>query len=125
MAKILIIDDEVQLRESICELLTIVGYDVVQARDGLDGLEKIKEFMPDLIICDVMMPILDGYGFIESHQLSNYSKIPVIFLTAKVDRKDFEKGLKLGVKAYLKKPFVFKELKQIIDCNLKSEIKEK
>jgi two-component system chemotaxis response regulator CheY len=121
MAKILVIDDEVKLRETICELLSFSGYEVVEAQDGKEGIEKVKECKPDLIICDIMMPILDGYGFMEKHQLSNYSNIPVLFLTAKVEQKDQEKGLALGVKAYLTKPFVFKELKQIIEFYLLPE----
>ncbi|TDD95055.1 response regulator [Flavobacterium cellulosilyticum] len=120
MAKILIIDDEVKLRENICELLLFVGYDVLEARDGIEGLEKLVQFRPDLIICDIMMPLLDGYGFMEKQQLSDYSNIPVIFLSAKLDQKDIEKGLALGVKEFFTKPFVFKELKQSIENYLLS-----
>lgn len=118
MAKILIIDDEVRLRETICELLSYAGYDVLDAQDGMEGLEKIKHFIPDLIICDIMMPTLDGYGFMEKHKISDYSNIPVILLTAKVELQDQEKGKALGIKGYLKKPFIFKELKNIIESQL-------
>lgn len=118
MAKILVIDDEIKLRETICELLTFVGYEVLQAQDGKEGLDKVNEFEPDLVVCDIMMPILDGYGFMEAHMLSNYSYIPVIFLTAMVEQSDKEKAIALGVKEYFKKPFVFKELKQIIEYHL-------
>ncbi len=121
MTKILIIDDEVKLRETICELLSFVGYDVHEAQDGKEGLEKVKQFKPDLIICDIMMPIMDGYGFMEEHQISDYSSIPVIFLTARVERKDEERGAALGVKGYIKKPFVLKELKQLIESHLSPE----
>ncbi|MFV5693038.1 response regulator [Flavobacterium sp. LT1R49] len=121
MAKILIIDDEVKLRETICELLSFVGYDVQEVQDGKEGLDKVKQFKPNLIICDIMMPIMDGYGFMEKHQISNYSDIPVIFLTARVERKDEERGLVLGVKGYLKKPFILKELKQLIEYHLSLE----
>lgn len=120
MAKILVIDDEIKLRETICELLSFVGYDVLQAQDGKEGLDKVNEFEPDLIVCDIMMPILDGYGFMEAHMLSDYSHIPVIFLTAMVEESDKEKAIALGVKEYFKKPFVFKELKQIIEYHLLS-----
>ena len=118
MAKILIIDDELRLRETICELLSYAGYDVLDAQDGMDGLEKVQQFMPDLILCDIMMPVLDGYGFMEKHKISDYSNIPVILLTARVELKDQEKGNALGIKGYLKKPFVFKELKNIIESQL-------
>ena len=121
MATILIIDDEVKLRETICEMLTLVGYNVVEAQNGKEGLEKVKESNPDLIICDIMMPILDGYGFMEAHRVSDYSNIPVIFLTARVEPSDKEKAIALGVKENFKKPFVFKELKQLIEYHLLPE----
>jgi len=121
MAKILIIDDEVKLRGTICELLSFIGHDVLEAQDGKEGLEKVDQFKPNLIICDIMMPVLDGYGFMEKHRLSDYSKIPVIFLSANVDENHEEKGLALGVKKYFKKPFVFKELKQLIEYCLLPE----
>ena len=119
MTKILIIDDEVKLRETTSELLTIAGYDVVEAQDGLDGLAKVNQTNPDLIICDVMMPNLDGYGFIEQLKHTNYPNIPVLFLTAKTELMDLEKGIALGAKAYIIKPFTFKDLKRIIEHHLK------
>lgn len=118
MAKILIIDDELKLRETICELLSFVGHTVFEAQDGKEGLEKVKKFKPDLILCDIMMPVLDGYGFMERHKLSKHSDIPVIFVTARVEDKDQEKGFNLGVKGYFKKPFIFKELKQLMEIYL-------
>lgn len=122
MAKILIIDDELKLRETIGELLSIVGYDVIEAQNGKEGLEKVQEHKPDLILCDIMMPILDGYGFLEQHKKSKFAHISVIFLTALIEHKDEEKGLALGVTAYFKKPFVFKDLKTIIEEHLKDKI---
>jgi two-component system chemotaxis response regulator CheY len=121
MDKILIIDDEIKLRETICELLLFLGYDVLEAKDGKDGLEKINQFKPDLILCDIMMPLLDGYGFMEIHNLSDYSNIPVIFLSAKVDSRDQEKILALGVKEIFIKPFVIKELQKRIEYYLLPE----
>lgn len=118
MAKILIIDDEETLRLTICELLSFVGHKVYDAEDGKEGLEKVKEFKPDIIICDVMMPKLDGYGFMQKHIASEYSYIPVIFLSAMIEPKDKKKGLSLGIKYFLKKPFAFNELKQLIENQL-------
>ncbi|WP_426092421.1 response regulator transcription factor [Flavobacterium sp. DSR3-2] len=118
MAKILIIDDELKLRETIVELLSFVGYEVFEAQDGKDGLNKVRQYKPDLIICDVMMPVLDGYGFMKEHKISEYSNIPVIFVTARIKQKDQKKGFALGVMGYFKKPFVFKELKQLIETSL-------
>ena len=110
MRKILIIDDEVNLRETIAEMLIYLGCEVFLAQDGAEGLQKIREIVPDIIICDVMMPNLDGYGFMQQHIISDYAQIPVILLSAKVEQKDEEYGLSLGVKAYIRKPFTFKEL---------------
>ena len=121
MTTILIIDDEEKLRETICEMLSFVGYDVYQAKNGLEGLEKVAQLLPNIIICDIMMPILDGYGFIKQHQLSNHSNIPVLFMTAKVEQKDVEDGTTIGVRGYIKKPFLFKELKRQIEFHLSFE----
>ena len=108
MTSILIIDDEEKLRENICEMLSFVGYDVYEAKNGMEGLEKVAQLLPNIIICDIMMPILDGYGFIKQHQLPNYSNIPVLFMTAKVEQKDVEDGITVGVRGYIKKPFPLK-----------------
>lgn len=118
MPKILIIDDELKLREAICELLSLVGYEVIEAQDGKEGLKKVEQFLPNLIICDIMMPVLDGYGFLEEHQLSEYSFIPVIFVTARVEENDQKKGFALGAKKYFKKPFIFKELLLAIEDHI-------
>jgi two-component system chemotaxis response regulator CheY len=118
MAKILIIDDEARLRETICEILSYAGHDIIEAQDGMEGLEKVDKFKPDIILCDIMMPILDGYGFMDKHKISDYSYIPVVFLTARIEHKNQEKIDSSGIKAYLKKPFVFNELKKIIESQL-------
>lgn len=118
MTKILIIEDEIKLRETVSELLSLAGYDVTEATDGLDGLEKVNQTNPELIICDVMMPKLDGYGFIEQLKKTKYSDIPVLFLTAKTELMDLERGIALGAKAYVLKPFSFQELKRIIEHHL-------
>jgi two-component system, chemotaxis family, chemotaxis protein CheY len=115
MKKILIIDDEVNLRETIAEMLIYVGFEVVLAQDGEEGIQKVEETNPDFIICDVMMPKLDGYGFMEHHVKSKFANIPVILLSAKVELKDEEYGLNLGVKAYVRKPFTFKDLLEKIN----------
>ena len=88
MATLLIIDDETVLRETLSELFTMVGHKVIEAVDGFDGLEKVKESKPDLIVCDIMMPKLDGYGFLKKHLASNLARIPVVLLTAKTEELD-------------------------------------
>lgn len=121
MATLLIIDDETDLRETISELFLMVGYKVIEANDGYDGLEKVKKSKPDLIVCDVMMPRLDGYGFLEQLKLTENSDIPVVFITARTEISDQEKGILLGARAYIIKPFSFKELKWIVEYNLKNK----
>jgi two-component system chemotaxis response regulator CheY len=88
MTKLLIIDDEIILRQTISELFSVSGYEVIEAQDGLEGLKKVNQTQPDLIICDVMMPKIDGYGFVEQLKKTNYRDIPVLFLTAKTELVD-------------------------------------
>jgi two-component system chemotaxis response regulator CheY len=116
MTKLLIIDDEIKLRQTISELFSLSGYEVIEAQDGLEGLKKIKQMPVDLIICDVMMPKLDGYAFIEQLKKTNYANIPVLFLSAKTELSDKETAMNLGAKAYITKPFAFNELKSIVEA---------
>ena len=118
MKKVLIIDDEIKLREAIVELFSFIGYQIVEAQDGLEGLDKVKSHRPDLIICDVMMPNLDGYGFLQNHINSEFSNIPVVLLTAKTEEVDEIIGKNLGAKDYIKKPFSFQELKRIVEKHI-------
>lgn len=76
---LLIIEDEIKLRETVSELLSLSGYEVYEANDGLEGLEKVNLTNPDLIICDVMMPNLDGYGFMEQLKKQNILIFPYYF----------------------------------------------
>lgn len=115
MKKIIIIDDEIKLREALVELFSFIGYEIIEAQDGLEGLEKVKLHQPDLILCDVMMPNIDGYGFLKKHSASENASIPVLLLTAKTEEKDVMTGKNLGAKEYIKKPFSFQELKKIIE----------
>ena len=115
MKKVLIIDDEIKLREALVELFSFIGYQIVEAQDGLDGLEKVKVHHPDLIICDIMMPKLDGYGFLKKHLASEQAEISVVLLTAKTEEVDEIIGKGLGAKEYIKKPFSFQDLKRIVE----------
>ena len=103
---ILLIEDNFDVRENTAEILELANYEVVTAENGKVGVMKAKEFLPDLIVCDIMMPQLDGYGVL--HILSKdvaTSHIPFIFLTAKAEKLDFRKGMNLGADDYLTKPF--------------------
>ena len=106
MAKILVIDDEAQLIEMVVMRLEAAGYEVVTASNGQEGLEKAKNIEPDLILCDVMMPKMDGYkvcGLLKND--SRYSKIPLILFTARAQQDDQEVGDEVGADAYITKPF--------------------
>jgi CheY-like chemotaxis protein len=106
MKKILLIEDNADVRENTDEILSLAGYNVVTAPNGKNGVELAMQEKPDLIICDIMMPELDGYGVL--HILSKKDEtagIPFIFLTAKTEKTDIRKGMNLGADDYLTKPF--------------------
>jgi DNA-binding response OmpR family regulator len=120
MKTILLIEDNTKIRENIGEILELAGYHVLSAENGKVGLGITKETTPDLIICDVMMPELDGYGVL--HVLSKNpatSGIPFIFLTAKAEKDDVRKGMGMGADDYLTKPFDDVELLNAIEVRLK------
>jgi len=124
MKKILVIEDNEDVRENIAEILELANYEVTTAENGKIGVSLAKEQNPDIIICDIMMPELDGYGVL--HILSKDPKsagIPFIFLTAKAERSDFRKGMNLGADDYITKPFDDVELLDAVESRLKkSEI---
>lgn len=120
MKKVLVIEDNHDMRENIAEILELDGYDVLQAGDGKAGVRHAKAHHPDLIICDIMMPELDGYGVL--HILSRNpetASIPFMFLTAKADKSDIRKGMNLGADDYLTKPFEDTELLGAVESRLK------
>ena len=120
MKKILVIEDNKDVRENTADILNLAEYEVITAENGRIGIEKAIQFKPDLVVCDIMMPGLDGYGVLESlHKNSNTSSIPFIFLTAKINRDDVRLGMNLGADDYLTKPFDEKELLEAIECRLR------
>ena len=111
MKKILIIEDNIILLESIYEFLTQEGYEVYKAMDGTMGIEKAMEFLPDLIISDINMPKKDGYEVCRMLQsIPETALIPFIFLTSKTQNEDLRRGMQLGADDFLTKPFEFEEL---------------
>jgi len=119
MKKILVIEDDQQIRHSITELLTYEGYEVVQAENGRIGLQRINESRPDIILCDIVMPELGGYGvLIELRRHQETADIPFIFLTAKSTMGELRKGMELGADDYLTKPFEVDELLSAIQTRL-------
>ncbi|MDE3235613.1 MAG: response regulator [Bacteroidota bacterium] len=125
--KILLIEDNIDMRENTAEILQLANYNVITAVNGREGVELAEKEKPDLIICDIMMPVLDGYGVL--HLLSKNEStagIPFIYLTAKAERSDLRKGMEMGADDYLTKPFDDIELLNAIESRLKkSEILKK
>lgn len=120
MKKILVIEDNEDVRENIQEILELSDYEVLIAENGKEGKEKAIAERPDLILCDVMMPILDGFGVLRIlSKTPETADIPFIFLTAKVERADMRKGMNLGADDYLTKPFDDVELLDAIELRLK------
>lgn len=120
MKKILVIEDNPEIRENTEELLTLTNYHVFTAENGKKGVEVAIREKPDLIICDIMMPELDGYGVL--HILSkreDTSGIPFIFLTALTEKSEVRKGMELGADDYLTKPFDDTELLKAIEARLR------
>jgi DNA-binding response OmpR family regulator len=120
MKKILLIEDNQDVRENTSEILALANYHVVVAENGKIGVELALHEKPDLIICDIMMPELDGYGVL--HILSKKpetANIPFIFLTAKTEKSDVRKGMNLGADDYLTKPFDDTELLNAIETRLR------
>jgi CheY-like chemotaxis protein/CRP-like cAMP-binding protein len=118
--RILVIEDNPEVRENIAEILELSDYAVVTADNGIAGVEAASKEPVDLIICDIMMPQLDGYGVL--HLLSKQQQtrnIPFIFLTAKSEKGDFRKGMEMGADDYLTKPFDGIDLLKAIEIRLK------
>jgi len=118
--KVLVIEDNDDIRESTCEILELAGFETYHASNGKIGVSMAQYELPDLILCDIMMPLLDGYGVL--HMLSKQastSAIPFVFLTAKTERIDLRKGMEMGADDYLTKPFSEIELLNTIECRLK------
>lgn len=106
MKKILVIEDEVFIRENLIELLEIEGFEAIGAENGCVGVQLAKESQPDLILCDVMMPELDGYGVLNALRIdSATATIPFLFLTASADRNNLQKIREMGMNDYILKPF--------------------
>ncbi len=120
MKKILLIEDNNDVRENTAEILKLAHYNVLTAKNGKEGVELAQKDRPDLIICDIMMPVLDGYGVLHLLSKNNdTSSIPFIFLTAKAERSDLRKGMEMGADDYLTKPFDDVELMNAIETRLK------
>ena len=111
MKTILLIEDDVVIRENTAELLEMAGFAVLTAANGQLGVAQALVTKPDLVVCDIMMPVLDGYGVLQIfNQNAHLAGVPFIFLTAKTERLDLRRGMALGADDYLTKPFDKAEL---------------
>lgn len=120
MKKILVIEDNAEVRENLEEILELSGYQVLTAEDGKVGVEIALKELPDLVLCDVMMPKLDGFGVLNIlSKKSSTSDIPFVFLTAKTEKSDFRRGMNLGADDYVTKPFYKDELLAVIETRLR------
>ena len=120
MTVILVIEDDLPVRTTILDVLKAEDFDVYGARNGVEGLHIARERLPDLIISDVIMPALDGYGVVrELRQDPKTATIPIILLTAKADRHDMRQGMEFGADDYVTKPFTINELMNAVGTQLK------
>jgi DNA-binding NarL/FixJ family response regulator len=118
--KLLLVDDDPNLILLVKDYLEFRGYEVVTAENGREALTVLGQELPDMIICDIMMPEMDGYGFVEELRKQNQASwIPVLFLSAKGQSQDRIKGLNLGADVYMVKPFEPEELVAQVESSLK------
>jgi DNA-binding response OmpR family regulator len=118
--KILVIEDNNDIRENTAEILELAGYDVLTAENGRRGVDIATKERPNVIICDIMMPELDGYGVLHLlRKNAETENVPFIFLTAKTERSDFRKGMEMGADDYITKPFDDSELLNAVEVRLK------
>ena len=120
MKKILVIEDEPEMRRNITALLRYHDYEPIAAENGRQGVEAARRENPDLILCDVMMPELDGYAVLQALQAdASLTRIPFIFLTAKGEKEDLRSGMNLGADDYLTKPVANADLVRAIETRLR------
>jgi CheY-like chemotaxis protein len=111
MGKILVIEDEPQMRLNMLTILEMEGYDAIGAEDGRKGVARAQVDQPGLVLCDIMMPGLDGYGVLRELRANpTTANIPFVFLTARGEKGDVESGLAMGADGYLTKPVILNDL---------------
>jgi two-component system, sensor histidine kinase and response regulator len=111
MATVLVIEDEAPLRANLARILSAESYRVVTAADGDEGIRRVLEERPDLVICDILMPGTDGFGVLAAlRSRPETATIPFIFLTASADKDDLARGLQRGANEYVTKPFKIADL---------------
>lgn len=115
MVRILVIEDEAPIRANLRRLLRMEGFEVAEAADGLQGLALARSLLPDVILCDVMMPEMNGFGVLGALRAeAATAEIPFVFLSASADHADLQNGLALGACNYITKPFNIQALLDIL-----------
>jgi DNA-binding response OmpR family regulator len=113
---VLIIEDEKQVRESIVDILKLKGYKTLEAADGTTGFELAQTLIPDVVLCDIMMPFMNGFETISKFKSNSLTKyIKFIFLTAKTEDENRQLGIELGASAYITKPFAVDQIINAIE----------
>ncbi len=127
MNKILVIEDEDNIRDNISDVLSLNDFEIFTAENGIEGVRLAKQINPDLILCDIMMPLMDGYGVLnEIKSDEKFTLTPFIFISAKSNHEDIRNGMNLGADDYLIKPFLLQDLLKIVSLRLEeSERKRK
>ncbi|MER3431840.1 MAG: GGDEF domain-containing response regulator [Leptolyngbya sp. ERB_1_1] len=122
MKTILVIEDDELIRNNLIEILELEGFRAIEAENGQVGVQKAQTYLPDLVLCDICMPELDGYGVLETlRSTTQTSTIPLVFLTAKSDQRDLRHGMNLGADDYLVKPCSVSELIGAVSSRLKKQ----
>ena len=123
MSLILLIEDNQDVRENLTEMLNLNGFDVMEAENGMHGLDLMEEKLPDLILSDIMMPIMNGFEFlIILKEDKRTAEIPFVFVTAMIEKKEIEKAFAAGANDYITKPFDLSELIDKINSLLSKKI---
>lgn len=118
--KILVIEDNLDMLDNISEILALANYTVLSANNGKEGVKQAKASHPDLILCDIMMPGLDGFGVLKIlSENENLNHVPFIFMSAKAEKDDFREGMRLGADDYLTKPFEDIQLLEAVEMRLR------
>jgi len=116
MKTVLVIEDNPDIRENTAEMLELENFNVVTAEDGLQGLELALAHLPDVILCDIMMPKLNGYEVLKQLKENEATvNIPFIFASASVEKKEIKHAMQLGADAYIRKPFDLTELMELVN----------
>lgn len=111
MPKVLLIEDDHDIRENTTEMLELSGFEVFIATNGEEGIQKLTKVSPDVILCDIKMPQLDGYSVLTKYkELKEIAHAPFIFFSASVERKEVEQAFALGIDGYIRKPFDYDDL---------------